>query len=107
MSCWTKSARVDIFARTVAFEEVNASTFALISEEAPMRPLSRFQYQVPISLQLLKLFLDDEPPGGKKDTTIWPRTPATGGISSSGRIPFRSLTDHSQRLPANAGFTSG
>src|SRR6266850_1670757 len=106
MSRCTKSAMVDIFARTVGFEVANSTTFCWIWGEAPMRPLAKFQYQVPISRQLLKPFLSEKPPGGKKDTIIWPRTPATGGISGSGLIPLTSLTFHSAWLADCVGFTS-
>ena len=47
----------------------------------------------PISRQLVNPFVP-EPPGGKKDTIIWPASPSHGGMSSSGRIPFISLTTH-------------
>ena len=70
----------------VLAEAVRAATFSLISGEASRRSRVRFRYQLPIPCQLANSFAT-EPPGGKKETTIWPATPCRGGISSSLRIP--------------------
>src|SRR5262249_50247546 len=88
-SC-TNFASAFIFSSVECDEAVNDATFCWISGEATVRPLSRFKYQLPISLQLLKTLLD-APPGGNKETTICPTTPPKGGMSGSPRIPCTSV----------------
>src|SRR5450631_1531173 len=106
MSCCTNRARARILSRGVLAEAVRVVTCCLISGDASRRPLVRLRYQFPISSQLPKPFAV-APPGGKKETIIWPAIPSIGGISASLRIAFTSLTDHSHwLLPPCVGLVS-
>src|SRR5229473_7095987 len=107
MSSWTKFASAFILSRGVGASAVKAATFCLISGDAAKRPFSRFQYQVPISRQLLNPFAV-APPDGNNERIICPCRPCLGGICSSYRTPFTSLTTHCHwLLPVWVGVTSG
>src|SRR6266478_4083514 len=105
MSCCTNCASAFILSRGVCAEAVSVATCCVICAEASRRPLVKWLYQFPISRQLAKP-LAEGPPGGKKETIIWPSTPSIGGISTSFRISFTSLTVHSNWLPLWVGLTS-
>src|SRR6266496_6427027 len=107
MSCWTKPASALIFSSAVGDAAVRAATFCLIWGDESNRPATRPLYQVPISCQSLNTLVE-VPPGGKRETIIFPATPGRGGICSSSRIARTSETLHRQTFdPAGAGLTSG
>src|SRR5271166_2826998 len=107
MSFCTNRARVCILSSGVFDEAVIDAAVCLISAEASRRPLVRFRYQLPLCCQLENPF-DAGPQAGNKDTTIWPSTPSRGGMSTSLRMPFTSLTLHCHSLfPLGTAFTSG
>src|ERR1035438_9410789 len=97
MSCCRNCAIAPILSKGVGNEAVSALTFCFSSGDASTRPLVSFRYQSPICCQLENALAAD-PPGGKKKITILPSIPAHGGMSSSSRTPFTSLTAHCHSL---------
>ena len=85
--------RAHFLDRSVAGSGKGRDFLLSLGDALSLRPLIRVRYQLPICCQLLKPLVA-APPGGKKVTIIWPMTPAMGGMSSSLRTAFTSLTTH-------------